>query len=155
MIPHLLEQVSTVHDLYSSLCNDLTDALRAFCSSVRHYVAVSGEEVFQQEFKLTLPHTTARGQINSLIHAFNHYHDPKTAHLPLKPYKLSDDEKDDAGPSKSPRKVVLKVKEAEADGKEDSEADEEAEGEEDAVAKCADEAPKSSPRKKHRRSLSE
>ncbi|KAJ7787613.1 hypothetical protein B0H14DRAFT_2629183, partial [Mycena olivaceomarginata] len=44
----------------SSLRNDLTDALRAFFSSVRNYIAVSGEEGFQQEFKSTLPHATAR-----------------------------------------------------------------------------------------------
>ncbi|KAJ7679993.1 hypothetical protein B0H14DRAFT_2655504 [Mycena olivaceomarginata] len=111
MIPHLIEQVSTTRDLYSSLHIDLTKALCAFFSSVRSYVAVSGEEAFRQEFKSTLPHVTTRGQINLLIHAFNHYHKPKMAYLPLKQYKFSDDEKDDAGPSKSPaKKVVLKVK---------------------------------------------
>ncbi|KAJ7844748.1 hypothetical protein B0H14DRAFT_3455390 [Mycena olivaceomarginata] len=155
MIPHLMEQVSTARDLYSSLRNDLTDALRAFFTSVRNYVAVSGEEAFRQEFKSTLPHATACGQINTLIHAFNHYNDPKTAHLPLKPYELSDDEKDDAGPSKSPRKVVLKTKEAASGEKEDGEMDEDAEGEEDAAAGRAAVAPKSSPRKRHHQPPSE
>ncbi|KAJ7800121.1 hypothetical protein B0H14DRAFT_3490983 [Mycena olivaceomarginata] len=124
-------------------------------TSVRNYVAVSGEEVFRQEFKSTLPHATARGQINTLIHAFNHYNDPKTAHLPLKPYELSDDEKDDAGPSKSPRKVVLKTNEAASGEMEDGEMDEDAEGEEDAAAGRAAEAPKSSPRKRHHQPPSE
>jgi hypothetical protein len=154
MIPHLMDQVFTARELYSSLRNDLTDALRAFFTSVRNYVAVSREEAFRQEFKSTLPHATAHGQINTLIHAFNHYHDPKTAHLPLKPYELSD-EKDDAGPSKSPRKVVLKTKESAEEGKEDGEMDEDVEGEDDAAAERADEAPKSSPRKRHHRPPSE
>jgi hypothetical protein len=114
-----------------------------------------GEEAFQQDFKSSLPNATTRGQVNSIIHVFNHYNDPKTAHLPLKPYELSDDEKDNAGPSKSSRKVVLKVKEAEADGKEDGEVDEDVEGEDDAAAEHADKAPKSSPPKKHCQSPSE
>ncbi|KAJ7803690.1 hypothetical protein B0H14DRAFT_3487136 [Mycena olivaceomarginata] len=109
----------------------LTDALRAFFTSVRNYVA-----------------------INTLIHAFNHYNDPKTAHLPLKPYELSDDEKDDTGPSKSPRKVVLKTKRAASEEKEDGEMDEDAEGEEDVAAGRAAEAPKS-PRKRHHQPPSE
>ncbi|KAJ7782109.1 hypothetical protein B0H14DRAFT_3507379 [Mycena olivaceomarginata] len=156
MIPHLMDQVSTAHELYSSLRNDLTDALRAFFTSIRNYVAVSGEEAFRQEFKSMLPHATARGQINTLIHAFNHYNNPKTAHLLLKPYELSDDEKDDAGPSKSPsKKVVLKEKEPETAGKEDGEVDEDAEGEEEAAVEREHEAPKSSPCKKHQRSPSE
>jgi hypothetical protein len=155
MIPHLIDQVSTARELYSSLRNDLTDALRAFFSSVRNYIAVSGEEVFQQEFKLTLPHATTRGQINSLIHAFNHYHDPKTAHLPLKPYKLSNDEKDDTGPSKSSRKVTLKVKESAEEGKEDDGMDEDAEGEVETTVEWKPESSKSSPRKKRKRTPSE
>jgi hypothetical protein len=137
------------------LRNDLTDALRAFFTSVRNYVAVSGEEAFRQEFKSTLPHATARGQINTLIHAFNHYHDPKTAHLPLKPYELSDDEKDDAGPSKSPRKVTLQVKKSAEEGKEDDGMDEDAEGEVDTTVQRKPETSKSSPRKKRKRTPSE
>ncbi|KAJ7789697.1 hypothetical protein B0H14DRAFT_3502690 [Mycena olivaceomarginata] len=155
IIPHLIDQVSTARELYSSLRNDLTDVLHAFFSSVRNYIAVSGEEVFQQEFKSTLPHATARSQINSLIHAFNHYHDPKTVHLPLKPYELSDDEKDNARPSKSPRKVTLKVKEAAEEEKEDGEMDEDAEGEVDTTVKREPESSKSSPRKKRKRTPSE
>ncbi|KAJ7697751.1 hypothetical protein B0H14DRAFT_3529196 [Mycena olivaceomarginata] len=155
LIPHLMEQVSTACDLYGSLRNDLTDVLRAFFTSVRNYVAVSGEEAFRQEFKSTLPHATARGQINTLIHAFNHYHDPKTAHLPLTPYELSDDEKDDAGPSKSPRKVTLKVKESAEEGKEDGEMDEDAEGEVDTTVERKPESSKSLPHKKRKRSPSE
>ncbi|KAJ7810415.1 hypothetical protein B0H14DRAFT_3480656 [Mycena olivaceomarginata] len=151
LIPHLIEQVSTSRELYNSLHNDLTDALRDFFSKIRNYVALCREEVFQQEFKSSLPNATARGQINSIIHAFNHYNDPKTAHLPLKPYELANDKKDDAGPSKSPgKKVVLKVKESEADGKEDGEVDEDAEGEEDTMVKQEPETPKSSPRKKRK-----
>ncbi|KAJ7812399.1 hypothetical protein B0H14DRAFT_3478891 [Mycena olivaceomarginata] len=156
MLPHLIEQVSSACNLYSSLRNDLTSALCTFFSSVRNYVAVSGEEVFCQEFKSTLPHVTARGQINSLIHAFNHYHDPKTAHLPLKPYKFADDEKDDTGPSKSSgKKVVLTVKEPEADGKEDGEVDEDTEGEVDTTFEWKPESSKLSPRKKRKRTPSE
>ncbi|KAJ7798405.1 hypothetical protein B0H14DRAFT_3492554 [Mycena olivaceomarginata] len=155
MIPHLMEQVSTARDLYSSLRHDLTDALGAFFTSVRNYVAVSGEEVFRQEFKSSLPHATTRGQINTLIHAFNHYHDPKTAHLPLKPYELSDDERDDAGPSKSPRKVTLKVKESTGEEKEDGEMDEDAEGEVGATVEWKPESSQSSPRKKRKRTPSD
>ncbi|KAJ7850403.1 hypothetical protein B0H14DRAFT_3451963 [Mycena olivaceomarginata] len=154
MIPHLMEQVSTARNLYSSLRNDLTDTLCVFFTSVRNYVAVSGEEVFWQEFKSSLPHATAHGQINTLIHAFNHYNDPKTAHLPLKPYEFSDDERDDAGPSKSPRKVTLKVKES-AEEKEDGEMDEDAEGKVDATVKREPKSSKSSPRKKRKRSPNE
>jgi hypothetical protein len=113
-----------------------------------------GEEAFQQEFKSSLPNATARGQVNSIIHAFNHYNDPKTAHLPLKPYELSADEKIDAGPSKSPRKVTLKAKESAEEEKEDGEMDEDAEGEVDATVEWEPES-KSSPRKKRQRTLSE
>ncbi|KAJ7832355.1 hypothetical protein B0H14DRAFT_2592156, partial [Mycena olivaceomarginata] len=131
---------------------DLTGALRAFFSSVCNYVAVCGEEVFQQEFKSTLPNVTTRGQINAIIHAYNHYHAPKTAHLPLKPYKFSDDEKTDTSPSKSPvKRVVLKVTDKEAGEKEDGEVDEDAEGEEDATAEQEPESSKSFPHKKHKR----
>jgi hypothetical protein len=150
-----MEQVSAARDLDSSLHNNLTDALRAFFTSVRNYVAVSGEEAFRQELKSTLPHTTARGQINTLIHAFNHYHDPKTAHLPLKPYELSDDKKDDAGPSKSPRKVTLTVKESAEEEKEDGEMDEDVEGEVDTTVERKPESSKSSPRKKRKHTPSE
>jgi hypothetical protein len=145
-----MEEVSTACDLYSSLRNDLTNMLRAFFTSVRNYIAVSGEEAFRQEFKSTLPHATARGQINTLIHAFNHYHGPKTVHLPLKPYEFSDDEKDNAGPSQSPRKVILKVKESAEEEKEDGEMDEDAEGEVDTMVGQKPESSKSSPRKKHK-----
>jgi hypothetical protein len=137
------------------LRNDLTDVLRAFFTSVRNYVTVSGEEVFWQEFKSTLPHATARGQINTLIHAFNHYNDPKTVHLPLKPYELSDDEKDDAGPSKSSRKVTLKVKESVEEEREDGEMDEDAEGEVDTTIQRKPESSKSSPRRKRKHTPSE
>ncbi|KAJ7790429.1 hypothetical protein B0H14DRAFT_3501651 [Mycena olivaceomarginata] len=155
LIPHLIEQVSISRELYNSLRNDLTGALRDFFSKVRDYIALCGEEAFQQEFKSTLPNATARGQVNSIIHAFNHYNDPKTAHLPLKPYELSDDEKDDAGPSKSPRKVTLKVKESAEEGKEDDGMDEDAEGEEDTTVERKPESSKSSPRKKRKRTPSE
>ncbi|KAJ7831389.1 hypothetical protein B0H14DRAFT_3464086 [Mycena olivaceomarginata] len=114
MIPHLMEQVSTARDLYSSLRNDLTDAFRAFFTSVCNNVT-----------------------INTLIHAFNHYNDPKTAHLPLKP------------------KVTLKVKESAEEEKEDGGMDEDAEGEVDATVEREPESSKSSPRKKRKRSPSE
>jgi hypothetical protein len=114
-----------------------------------------GEEAFQQEFKSSLPNATARGQVNSIIHAFNHYNDPKTAHLPLKPYELSADEKTDAGPSKSPRKVTLKAKESAEEEREDDEMDEDAEGEVDTTVQRKPESSKSSPRRKRKRTPSE
>jgi hypothetical protein len=113
------------------------------------------EEAFQQEFKSSLPNATARGQVNSIIHTFNHYNDPKTAHLPLKPYEFSVNEKIDAGPSKPHRKVILKAKESAEEEKEGDGMDEDAEGEVDATVEREPESSKSLPRKKRKRTPSE
>jgi hypothetical protein len=153
LIPHLIDQVSSLRVLYNSLQNDLTSALRDFFAKVRD---LCGGEAFQQKFKSTLPNTAARGQINSIIHMFSHYNDPKTAHLLLKPYELTNDKMANASPSKSTaKKVSLKVKEPEADGKEDGEVDEDVESEEDAAVEREPEASTTSPCRKRKQTPSE
>ncbi|KAJ7810975.1 hypothetical protein B0H14DRAFT_3480085 [Mycena olivaceomarginata] len=122
LIPQLIEQVSISRELYNSLRNDLNRS--------RDYIALCGEEAFQQEFKSSLPNATARWQVNSIIHAFNHYNDPKTAQPPSQA-------------------------ESAEEGKEDDGMDEDAEGEEDTTVERKPESSKSSPRKKRKRTPSE
>jgi hypothetical protein len=103
-------------------------------SNIREHMRCFSEEAFQQHFRSTIPDASARGQMNAVIHAFNHYNNPATQHLPLPVYQLSADEVPPAGPSKlPPKKPVLKKEEPEpvSNEKEEGEAETDADGEEE------------------------
>jgi uncharacterized phage-associated protein len=42
-------------------------------SNVWEHTRRFSEEAFQQHFRSTIPDASARGQMNTVIHAFNHY----------------------------------------------------------------------------------
>jgi hypothetical protein len=129
-----LQQVANARALHDSLHTDLVHSLRTLFSNVREHTRRFSEEAFQQQFRSTIPDMSARGQMNAVIHAFNHYNDPATQRLPLPAYQLSADEVPPAGPSKlPPRKPVLKNEEPEPvlKEKEEGETETDADGEEE------------------------
>jgi hypothetical protein len=103
-------------------------------SNVREHTRRFSEEAFQQHFRSTIPDASARGQMNAVIHAFNHYNDPATQRHPLPAYQLSADEVPPAGPSKlPPRKPATKPEKpapvSGEKGEEETETDADGEGE--------------------------
>jgi hypothetical protein len=113
---------------------------------MREHTRRFSEEAFQQHFRSTLPNTSARGQMNAVIHAFNHYNNPATQRLPLPAYQLSADEEPPAGPSKLPPKKPVLKKEGPgsvSNEKEEGEGEADADGEEEDAP--GEESPKLSP----------
>jgi hypothetical protein len=103
-------------------------------SNVWEHTRRLSEEAFQQHFRSTIPDASAHGQMNAVIHAFNHYNNPATQRHPLPAYQLSADEVPPAGPSKlPPKKPVLKKEEPESVSKvkEEGEVETDADGEEE------------------------
>jgi hypothetical protein len=126
--------VASARALHDSLHTDLVRSLRTLFSNVREHTRRFSEEAFQQHFRSTIPDASARGQMNAVIHAFNHYNNPATQRLPLPAYQLLDDEVPPAGPSKlPPKKPVLKKEEhgSASNVKEEGEAETDADGEEE------------------------
>jgi hypothetical protein len=80
---------------------------------------------------LTLLNTSAHGQVNAVIHAFNHYSDPATQRLPLQPYQLSTNELPPVGPPKLLLKKPATKPEPVPSEKEEGEVGTDADGEEE------------------------
>jgi hypothetical protein len=125
----LLQQVASARALHDSLHTDL---VRTLFSNVREHTRCFSKEAFQQHFRSTIPDTSAHGQMNAVIHAFNHYNNPAMQCLPLPPYELSADElppKKPATKSERPEPVSNEKEEGEAetdaDGEEEDGPDEE------------------------------
>jgi hypothetical protein len=128
--------VASARALHDSLHTDLVHSLRRLFSNVWEHTRCFSEEAFQQHFQSTIPDTSARSQMNAVIHTFNHYNNPAMQRLPLPAYQLSTDEVPPAGPSKlPPKKPVLKKEEPgpASNEKEEGEAETDADGEEDAT----------------------
>jgi hypothetical protein len=126
--------VASARALHDSLHADLIRSLRTLFSNVREHTRRFSKEAFQQHFRSTIPDTSTRRQMNTVIHAFNHYNNPVTQRLPLPMHQLSADEVPPAGPSNlPPKKPVLKKEEPEPvlNEKEEGEAETDADGEEE------------------------
>jgi hypothetical protein len=126
--------VASARALHDSLHTDLVRSLRTLFSNVWEHTGCFSEEAFQQHFQSTIPDASARGQMNAVIHAFNHYNNPVMQCLPLPAYQLSADEMPSAGPPKlPPKKPVSKKEEPKpvSNEKEEGEAETDVDGEEE------------------------